>query len=90
MQASLLRYNYQVWKFAIRLEADACGPNPIQEHCRGYGMNAPMVCVSVIPKCGYRTLFGDCMAFPGVWCTTIRNTGKCLQRRDEVNCAKRN
>lgn len=35
-----------------------------------------------LPHCGFRTVWGNCMAYPGVWCSTVRNEGKCVKERD--------
>jgi len=35
-----------------------------------------------LPACVYRTVFGNCMARPGVWCTTVRMRGECVKERE--------
>jgi hypothetical protein len=36
-----------------------------------------------IPHCGYRGVFGGCMASPGYSCTTVRGLGDCLKEREQ-------
>jgi len=52
-------------------------------------MNAPLVCRSILPACVYRTVWGNCMAVPGIWCSTVRNDGRCVKDKVGVPRAER-
>lgn len=46
-----------------------------------------LVAAEPLPACVYRTVFGNCMAFPGIRCRTVLGTGKCVKERDGVTRA---
>ena len=46
-------------------------------------MTGTFIRTEALPSCVYRTVFGNCMAFPGVWCSTVMAEGKCVKKEGE-------